>query len=149
MRPAFAALGLLLAAGGARAEVDQPRDVARLGTLEKVTARVSRMDVPVGATKRFGTLEITVEACFEAPPTEPPESAAFLTIVDGVADAAPAEVFSGWMYASSPALSALEHAVYDIWVVDCLSAQEVAEETGEAAPEARDERARPKRRPQR
>ena len=135
---------------GAAAAADQPRDVARLGTLDKVTARVSRMDVAVGQTRAFGTLAITVEACFEAPPTEPPESAAYLTIVDQVPEAPPEEVFAGWMFASSPALSALEHAVFDVWVVDCLTADEVAEErpAEEAAPETRDERAPPRRRPE-
>jgi hypothetical protein len=145
-----AALAALLAAGTAAAAVDQPREVARLGTLDKVTARVSRMDVAVGQTRTFGTLAITVAACFEAPPTEPPESAAYLTIVDQVPEAPPEEVFAGWMFASSPALSALEHAVFDVWVVDCLSEDEVARErpAEDAAPETRDERAPPRRRPE-
>lgn len=150
-RPGLGVVGLVLAAqavaGAARAEVDQPRDVARLGTLDKVTARVSRLDVKVGATRGFGTLAITVEACFEAPPTEPPESAAFLTIVDDVPDAPSATVFSGWMFASSPALSALDHAVYDVWVVDCLSEEERARESAEPDADVRDELAPPKRRP--
>jgi len=150
LAPALAgvALAAVVHAGPAAAAVDRPRDVARLGTLEKVTARVSRLDVPVGATKRFNTLEITVASCFEAPPTEPPESAAYLTIVDQVAGAPPEEVFAGWMFASSPALSALQHAVYDVWVVDCLSDDEIAAESGEPAPEARDERSPPRRRPE-
>jgi hypothetical protein len=143
-----ATVTILLAAATARAEVDQPRDVARLGTLDKVTARVSRMDVPVGRTRAFGTLEITAEACFEAPPTEPPESAAFLAVVDRVPQAPAEEVFSGWMFASSPALSALEHAVFDVWVVDCLTSDEVAAETAEADGRLRDELAPPKRRPE-
>ncbi len=151
MTRAGLALAALLAAGAAQAAVDQPRDVARLGTLDKVTARVSRLDVGVGETRRFGTLEITAEACFEAPPTEPPESAAYLTIVDQVPETPPEEVFSGWMFASSPALSALEHAVFDVWVVDCLTAEEVAAErpADAAAPEVRRERAPPRRRPER
>ncbi len=143
----FAVAAALAAAGTAQAEVDRPRDVVRLGTLEKVTARVSHLDVAVGETRRFGTLAITVEACFEAPPTEPPDSAVFLQITDRLGAEVPAEVFSGWMFASSPALSALEHAVYDVWVVDCLSAQELAAATGEAAPDVRQEPAPPRRRP--
>jgi hypothetical protein len=141
------ALAATLAAGPAPAEVDRPREVVRLGTLEKVTARVSHLDVAVGETRRFGTLAITAAACFEAAPTEPPESAAFLEITDRLGAEVPEEVFSGWMFASSPALSALEHAVYDVWVVDCLSDEEVAEEAGEDENEIRDELAPPKRRP--
>ncbi len=141
------ALAVLLAAGAAAAAVDQPRAVARLGTLEKVTARVSELDVPVGETRGFHTLAITVEACFEATPTEPPESAAFLRITDTLDSERPEEVFSGWMFASSPALSALDHAVYDVWVVDCLTAEEAGAETADT-PEPRDQIAPPKRRPQ-
>ncbi|NBB71137.1 MAG: DUF2155 domain-containing protein [Alphaproteobacteria bacterium] len=151
LAPGLAGVALALAAvvhaGPAAAAVDRPRDVARLGTLEKVTARVSHLDVPVGATKRFNTLEITVESCFEAAPTEPPESAAYLTIVDRVSGAAAEEVFAGWMFASSPALSALQHAVYDVWVVDCLSAEEAGAEADQA-PEPRDDIAPPRRRPE-
>jgi hypothetical protein len=147
-RPTFAlAVAGLVAAGAAGAAVDQPRAVARLGTLEKVTARVSELDVPVGETRDFHSLAITVEACFEAPPTEPPESAAYLRITDGLGRELPAEVFSGWMYASSPALSALEHPVYDVWVVDCLTAEEAGAEAADT-PEPRDEIAPPRRRPE-
>jgi hypothetical protein len=148
VRPALTALALLLAVSAARAAVDQPRDVARLGTLDKVTARVSRLDVAVGETRRFGTLEITVASCFEAPPTEPPESAAYLTIVDQVPEAPPEEVFAGWMFASSPALSALEHAVFDVWVEDCLTEGEIAEQTGAGEAEIRGGPAPPRRRPE-
>jgi hypothetical protein len=66
---------------------------------------------------------VVVRACRETPPTEPPESAAFLVIRElppvSEVERAPVDLFSGWMFASSPAVSALEHPVYDIWVVDC------------------------------
>ena len=93
--------------------------VAVLQGLDKVTARVSRIVAPLGRMVRFGSLEITPRACHKAPPEEPPESAAFLEIraVDPGED--PVDLFAGWMFASSPALSALEHPVYDIWVLDC------------------------------
>ena len=93
-------------------------DTAVLQGLDKVTARISTFEVPVGQAVRFGALTILVRACHKRPPTEPPESAAFLQIDDAHGDA-PVRAFSGWMYASSPALSALEHPVYDVWVVDC------------------------------
>lgn len=93
--------------------------VVVLQGLDKVTARVSPVRAALGEPVRFGTLEITVEACLETPPTEPPESAAFLAIRDLPPAQEPSPVFSGWMFASTPALSALEHPVYDVWVVDC------------------------------
>ena len=77
----------------------------------------------------FGTLSIEVAACRKAPPEDPPESAAFLKIVDAKPGEAKQRVFSGWMFASSPALSAMDHPVYDIWVIDCSS-----EPTASAAP---------------
>lgn len=97
--------------------------VAVLQGLDKVTARVSPVRALLDQPTRFGALEITARACRETPPTEPPESAAFLEIreLPPAADEGepPIELFSGWMFASSPAVSALEHPVYDVWVVDC------------------------------
>ena len=93
-----------------------------LQALDKITARVSRITVPVGGTVSFGSLQITAKACDKHPPEETPESAAFLQIVEVKPGEAPVSRFSGWMFASSPALSALEHPVYDIWVLDCINA---------------------------
>ena len=95
---------------------------AMLQALDKVTARISTFPVPTSEEVRFGTLSIRVRACHKTPPTEPPESTAFLEISDIRPGAEPVQLFSGWMFASSPALSALEHAVYDVWVVDCMNA---------------------------
>jgi hypothetical protein len=75
---------------------------------------------------RFGTLDITVRACYRTPPTEPPESTAFVEIDDNRVNGERAQAFSGWMFASSPALSALEHPVYDVWVVDCMKSDSAA-----------------------
>ncbi|MCW5749640.1 MAG: DUF2155 domain-containing protein [Alphaproteobacteria bacterium] len=90
--------------------------------LDKVTARISTFEVPLDGTVRFGKLLVTALACNKRPPEEPPESAAYLIIQDTTAPTSPPpRVFEGWMFASSPALSALEHPVYDIWVLDCKS----------------------------
>jgi hypothetical protein len=100
--------------------LDQP--IAMLQALDKITARVRRLPIRVGQTVPFGTLSIEVDACRKAPPEDPPESAAFLKITEGQAgDPAPRLIFSGWMFASSPALSAMDHPVYDISVVDCAA----------------------------
>ena len=91
-----------------------------LGGLDKVTGRISQFEVPVSKTVEFGNLRIIARSCDRTPPTEPPESAAFLNISEQKeGDAQPAIVFRGWMFASSPALSAMEHPVYDVWVVSC------------------------------
>ena len=96
-----------------------PENVAVLQGLDKVTARVSSFDAPLDKPVHFGTLEIIPHACFKRPPEEPPENAAFLEIREIKPGEAPVELFTGWMFSTSPALSSLEHPVYDIWVVDC------------------------------
>jgi hypothetical protein len=105
--------------------------------LDKTTARVSTVEAPVGGMARFGTLEIVARACHKKPPTEPPESAAFLEITDVRPDSPAVSIFSGWMFASSPALSALEHPVYDVWVIDCRKGPpaKTAGQPDDAAPE--------------
>lgn len=108
---------LAMAAATARAET-----VAVLQGLDKTTARVSRFEAPVDQSVRFGTLLITVRACVKRPPEEPPETAAFLEIDEsrpGAAAPGAKRVFSGWMFASSPAVSALEDPIYDVNVLDC------------------------------
>ena len=115
---AAVAVVLAVLAGPAAAE-----SVAILQGLDKVTARVSTLAAPIDQPVSFGTLEITLRACHKTPPEEPPESAAFLEIRERKPDAPVATLFVGWMFASSPALSALEHPVYDIWVLDCRTAE--------------------------
>lgn len=131
MRRLLAASGLFIALTGATF-VDQERAV--LHGLDKITARVSKMEVPVGDTAQFGRLVIAVKACRARPPEEPPESAAFLEITDlGLRGAPPNQAFRGWMFASSPALSAMEHPTYDIWVAGCNSGEILAEDKRDLA----------------
>ena len=121
----FTALPIVVAfaSGPLRADTYLDMSTAVLQGLDKVTARISTLEAGVGQTVRFGSLEVTVRACRKHPPEEPPESAAFLEIREKKADEETKLLFSGWMFASSPALSALEHPVYDLWVVDCKNAK--------------------------
>lgn len=94
-------------------------DTAILQGLDKVTAHMVTIEAPVGQPVHFGTLEIIVRACKKRRPEENPESGAFLDIWE-LRDNQPAQsLFRGWMFASSPALSAMEHPVYDVRVLDC------------------------------
>ena len=88
--------------------------------LDKITARVSTFHVKVGQIYRYGSMDIELFACERTPPEEPPESVAFLKIKDVIDADNPIEYFSGWMYASSPALHSLEHPVHDVWVKECI-----------------------------
>lgn len=113
---AFCAAALIAAATPARAI---QMEEAVLQGLDKITARISTIKVAVGETVSFGSLQITLQACDKRPPEETPESAAFLQVVEQKPGEQPVTRFSGWMFASSPALSAMEHPVYDLWVLDC------------------------------
>jgi len=114
---------LLLAALSASAAAETtPEPVAVLQGLDKITARVSKFEAPVGAPVQFGTLAIRVRDCEKSSPEDTPESAAFLEIDESRQSNVRTRVFSGWMFASSPALSALEHPVYDVILLDCKAA---------------------------
>ena len=95
-------------------------NIVILQGLDKVTARVHTFEAPVESIIRFGTLEIIARQCDKRPPEETPESSAFLDILEIRQGEPTQSLFRGWMFASSPALSALEHPVYDVWVLDCL-----------------------------
>lgn len=97
--------------------------VAELLGLDKITARTQRFYAPVGESTRFGTLAITVGDCLVNVPEAPPESVAYLTIVDNKPGQAEEKLFAGWMFASTPSLSALDHGVYDVRVLSCTMAQ--------------------------
>jgi hypothetical protein len=117
---------LVLAAVAWRAEAET-YPVAVLRGLDKITARVTTLQAPVGQTVRLGTLQIKAAVCEKRPPEETPESAAFLEIVELRAGQAPIDVFRGWMFASSPGLSPMQHPVYDLWMVDCVDSLPGAE----------------------
>ncbi|WP_370171046.1 MULTISPECIES: DUF2155 domain-containing protein [Hyphomonas] len=138
---ASAIAGLMFAAAHAATFVQ--KDTATLRALDKITGRSTDIDVKVGEPVVFGSLKVELQVCYQTPPEEAPESAAFLKIastqpvavetmeaavdaedVETVSEENP-ELFSGWMYASSPGLSALEHPVYDVWVIRCAAPEPV------------------------
>ena len=93
----------------------------RLRSLDKITARTLTFDAQVGSTIKFGDIYIKILSCRKPPPVEKTEAAAFLQIWQ--TDKPKQEsrwIFSGWMFASSPALSGMDHPVYDVWAIDCL-----------------------------
>lgn len=120
--------GLAYAGVGSAAQErsSSPGNTAILRGLDKVTARTRDFEAPIGEEVRFGALAISVQYCRKRPPEEPPEVFAFVQVDDRRTDGFGEEVdgeriFSGWMFASNPALNALEHPVYDVWVIDCRS----------------------------
>lgn len=100
-----------------------PHERVVLRALDKITARITEIEVAIGEELRFGTLALTPRYCRTRPPIEPPETFAYLEIDDLKRDGERERVFEGWMVASSPALNALEHPVYDVWVINCKMAE--------------------------
>jgi hypothetical protein len=114
---AFAGLTVVLPAAAVAAML--PGEQVVMQGLDKVTARVSTFEATIDELVSFGALRIVVRKCERTRPEEPPESSAFLDIYEARLGEPPADLFHGWMFASSPALSALEHPVYDVWVLEC------------------------------
>jgi hypothetical protein len=115
-------LALALVSTGALPALAAPteeRPIAVMRILDKMTARVEEIEVPIERPLKFGTLIVTAHSCKTTLPEETPESAVFLDIAEMKAGEAETPVFRGWMFASSPALSGLEHPVYDLWVIGC------------------------------
>ena len=106
--------------------------LAVLRGLNKVTGRAIDILAPAGKPVRFGTLTITVRYCYTVPPEEPPETSAFLQI-DDTTKGKTERKFSGWMFASTPALNGLEHPVYDVWVITCKTDQPETPPAADAA----------------
>ncbi len=89
--------------------------------VDKITGRAQTQEVPIGGSAAFGTLLVYPEACLKNPPEETPEDAAFLIVTEPNDDKTQRIFFNGWMFSSNPALSALDHPIYDVWVVSCGS----------------------------
>ncbi|AFX99360.1 hypothetical protein A1OE_1182 [Candidatus Endolissoclinum faulkneri L2] len=96
-------------------------NVAVLQGLNKVTGRITSFEVMIGHIVSFGTFRIRVDTCQDLPPILPPESAAFLHIEDQLPDEEICDLFTGWMFASSVSLHAVEHPIYSIWLISCRS----------------------------
>jgi len=131
--------------------------VAVFAALDKVTARISPLEVRLGETVTFGSLKVTPKVCYSRPATEQPKTTAFIEIDETLLNGQEKRLFSGWMFAESPGLNAVEHPVFDIWLTECRQPVKPPEPTPVAAkpgapadPAANsDTPAEPRRRPRR
>ena len=87
--------------------------------LDKITARVKTLEIKVNESNLFETLNIEIYACYKNPPEEIPENFVLLRIYDNLADKEKQLVYQGWMISSSPAVTPLEHPIYDLWLIEC------------------------------
>jgi|HubBroStandDraft_5_1064220.scaffolds.fasta_scaffold00127_14 hypothetical protein len=89
--------------------------------LDKITGRIISFDAGIGETVQFGALRVTTRACYTRPPTEATNTDAFVEVDEVTLQGEVKRVFSGWMFAASPGLHAVEHPIYDVWLTDCAS----------------------------
>ena len=101
--------------------------VAVFAALDKVTAKISRLEVPLNQTATFGALKVTPRACYSRAPTEPPKTTTFVEVEEMLLDGKEKRIFSGWMFADSPGLNAVEHPVFDVWLTDCAQPRAAAQ----------------------
>jgi len=101
----------------AATEISNP--VASFSGLDKITGRITSFDIYVNETVQYGALQITPRACYTRPPTETQRTSVFIEVDQVSLKGGTERIFTGWMFADSPALNAIDHPVYDIWLVDC------------------------------
>ena len=100
--------------------------VATFAGLDKITGRITRFDVYIDETVLFGALELTPRACYERPASDTLQrSSVFLEVDQRSLDATARRIFTGWMFADAPALNAVDHAVYDVWLIECKTSTNV------------------------
>ena len=96
------------------------KNTAKMQAMDKITGRVSVINVPVGGMVQFGSLSIVVRACKTRPMEETPDNFAFADIADKTLKGEDVNIFRGWMISSSPATHAVEHPIYDVWLLSCI-----------------------------
>ncbi|RAH98257.1 DUF2155 domain-containing protein [Acuticoccus sediminis] len=132
LRPLVPAmLAALALVGGSPAEAEPIENpIAVFSGLDKVTGRIISFDVYINETVQFGALRVTPRTCQTQPPTEEPNTVAFAEVDEITLDSRIRRIFTGWMFAASPGLNAVDHPVYDVWLKDCALSTEVAPPTG-------------------
>ena len=134
----LAAATAVLGVSAARAETIQ-NQIAEFAALDKVTGRISHLEIPINQTVQFGALKVTPRVCNTRPPTEPPHTDSFVEVDEIKLTGEVERIFTGWMFADSPGLHAVEHPVFDVWLTNCKTNEPVApagSEQNAAAPAA-------------
>lgn len=121
----FAVAACFMMAGGV-AQADRIENpVAEFSGLDKITGRITTFDVYINETVQFGALQVTPKVCYSRTDNETPRTDSFVEVDEITLDRKIRRIFNGWMFADSPGLNAVEHAVYDIWLKDCKQKSEV------------------------
>jgi len=114
----FALLASALMLSVANAEKIQ-NTVAVFSGIDKITGRIITFDVYIDETVQFGALQVTPKVCYSRPSTEAPKTTSFIEVDEITLERKIRRIFTGWMFADSPGLNAVEHPIYDVWLVNC------------------------------
>ncbi|KQY19173.1 DUF2155 domain-containing protein [Rhizobium sp. Root483D2] len=121
-----AAASLFAIAGTALLSMTTAADAARITNpvavfsgIDKITGRITTFDVYIGETVQFGALQVTPRVCYSRDDTEAPKTDTFVEVDEITLDRKIRRIFTGWMFADSPGLNAVEHPVYDVWLNSC------------------------------
>ena len=122
-RAALLAVGLLATCPALAERITNP--VAEFTGIDKITGRIITFDVYVNETVQFGALQVTPRICYSRPEAEEPQTDSFVEVDEITLDRKIRRIFTGWMFAESPGLNAVEHAVYDVWLKACKQKSDV------------------------
>ena len=123
----FSLIAAVATLGTAEVRADKVQNpIAVFAALDKVTGRISHLEIPINQTVQFGALKVTPRVCYSRPPTEPPNTASFTEVDEIKLNGEVERIFTGWMFAESPGLHAVEHPVYDVWLTSCKTNEPVA-----------------------
>ena len=117
--------------GVERQEMAPPKDprisnqVVVFSGIDKITGRIITFDVYINETLQFGALQVTPRVCYSRDETQPPKTTTFVEVDEITLDRKIRRIFTGWMFADSPGLNAVDHAVYDVWLKDCATESDV------------------------
>jgi hypothetical protein len=114
----------LTAAGGTAHAEKISNPVAEFTGLDKITGQIRTFDVLIDETVQFGALQLTPRVCYSRPPTEPPRTTTFVEVDEVTLDRKIQRIFTGWMFAGSPGLNAVDHPIYDVWLTNCKTSSD-------------------------
>lgn len=119
------ALACMMASTGAALAERVANPVAEFTGVDKITGRIISFDVYIDETVQFGALQVTPRVCYTSPETEEPRTDSFVEVDEITLDRKIRRIFTGWMFAESPGLNAVEHAIYDVWLKNCKQQSDV------------------------
>lgn len=126
---AISAVTIVFPASHSHSQEDASRienAVAEFSGIDKITGRIITFDVYIGETVQFGALQVTPRICYSRPISETPKTTSFIEVDEITLDRKIRRIFTGWMFADSPGLNAVEHSIYDVWLNDCKQESGIA-----------------------